>query len=347
MSHAAIDPVEVIARTLLYEGYLLYPYRPSALKNQQRFNFGVLYPYDYREVQSGAETSRMQMQCLLLGDDESAVDVSVRFLQLFTHASDGAAPSRQEATERDLTLRGLRLGDLRQTPATVRAEFCALDVTETTGARTPQVPAGSVAPAEREIIRGELRISAETIQPVGFRLTVQVANLTSMAGAQDTSAAAAVATVAASASVDRDAALLRSFVSTHIAVTVLGGECVSLLDPPDAFREAAAGCRNIGVWPVLVGEEPRRDRLLASPIILYDYPQIAPESQGDLFDGTEIDEILALRILTMTDDEKREIRAADDRGRHILERTEALPEEQWRKLHGAVRGLRRVTGGTP
>jgi len=61
--------------------------------------------------------------------------------------------------------------------------------------------------------------------------------------------------------------------------------------------------------------------MLASPIILYDYPQIAPESPGDLFDGTEIDEILALRIMTMTDDEKREMRNTDVRARRILERT--------------------------
>jgi len=65
--------------------------------------------------------------------------------------------------------------------------------------------------------------------------------------------------------------------------------------------------------------------MLCSPIILYDYPQVAPESAGDLFDSTEIDEILSLRILTLTDDEKAEIREGDDRARGILERTESLP----------------------
>jgi len=81
---------------------------------------------------------------------------------------------------------------------------------------------------------------------------------------------------------------------------------------------------------------------LSSPIILYDYPQIAPESAGELFDSTEIDEILTLRILTLTDEEKREMRNLDDRGRRILERTETMPLEQLMKLHGAVRGLRTV-----
>ncbi len=80
--------------------------------------------------------------------------------------------------------------------------------------------------------------------------------------------------------------------------------------------------------------------MLSSPIILYDYPQIAPESPGDLFDGAEIDEILMLRIMTLTDDEKREMRQSDDRARQILERTESLPDEQFMKLHGVLRGLR-------
>ena len=79
-----------------------------------------------------------------------------------------------------------------------------------------------------------------------------------------------------------------------------------------------------------------------SPIILYDYPQVAEESPGDFFDGTEIDEMLALRVMTLTDEEKREMRGADERARQILERTEMLPPEQFMKLHGALRGLRPV-----
>jgi hypothetical protein len=80
--------------------------------------------------------------------------------------------------------------------------------------------------------------------------------------------------------------------------------------------------------------------MLSSPVILYDYPQIAPESPGDLFDGCEIDEILALRILTMTDAEKREVRDGDDRARQILERTENLSPEHLMKLHGTLREMR-------
>jgi hypothetical protein len=144
----------------------------------------------------------------------------------------------------------------------------------------------------------------------------------------------------------RDAVLLRSLVSVHSILHVSGGAFVSLMDPPEQFRQAAAACRNVGTWPVLVGDEGQRDLLLSSPIILYDYPEVAPESPGDLFDGLEIDEILALRILTMTDQEKVEVRNGDDRAREILERTEMLPPEHFQKLHGALRGLRAGSEGT-
>jgi hydrogenase maturation protease len=134
--------------------------------------------------------------------------------------------------------------------------------------------------------------------------------------------------------------LARALVSAHTILEASGGEFVSLVDPPKLHRDAAQCCKNVGTWPVLVGDPGQRDTLLSSPIILYDYPEIAPESPGNLFDGAEIDEILSLRILTMTDDEKREMRQSDDRTRQILERTESLPEEHFAKLHGVLRGMR-------
>src|ERR1044072_4737672 len=133
---------------------------------------------------------------------------------------------------------------------------------------------------------------------------------------------------------------MRSLVSTHTILAAQGGEFVSLLEPPPALTELAASCRNTGTWPVMVGEEGERDCMLSSPIILYDYPQIAPESAGELFDGTEIDEILTLRIMTLTDEEKREMRGVDERARRILERTETLHPEQMMRLHGEMKGKR-------
>jgi hypothetical protein len=143
---------------------------------------------------------------------------------------------------------------------------------------------------------------------------------------------------------NRDQALMQSLISTHTILSVRDGEFVSLLDPPEAFRQAAASCRNVGTWPVLVGREGERDSMLSSPIILYDYPQVAPESAGDLFDATEIDELLMLRIMTLTDEEKKQMRSADWRTRQILERAEALRPERLMRLHGTVRNLKMPEG---
>src|SRR5204862_8234103 len=131
-----------------------------------------------------------------------------------------------------------------------------------------------------------------------------------------------------------------------ILVGVRGGGFVCLLDPQEECRQAAAGCRNVGVWPVLVGEEGQTDTMISSPIILYDYPRVAPESPGDLFDATEIDEILSLRILTLTDEEKREARATDPRAAALIDRVDAMSPEQMARLHGAMRE-RAIAGDAP
>jgi len=135
---------------------------------------------------------------------------------------------------------------------------------------------------------------------------------------------------------------LRALVSAHTILGVRGGEFVSLFDPPQRWREHAGSCRNVGVWPVLVGSEGQTDTMLSSPIILYDYPQVAKESPGDFFDGTEIDEMLTLRILTLTDEEKREMAAVDERARALLERTATMAQAQFQELHGTLRDLRPV-----
>ena len=126
-----------------------------------------------------------------------------------------------------------------------------------------------------------------------------------------------------------------------------------LLDPYELHDELVALLRwhdgqhdskyNEGAWPVLVGEPDSRSTMLCSPIILEDHPRIAPESPGDLFDGGEIDQLLILNILSLTDEEKAEMRATDPRAREILERTEALTPEELMRLHGTIRefGLER------
>jgi hypothetical protein len=80
-----------------------------------------------------------------------------------------------------------------------------------------------------------------------------------------------------------------------------------------------------------------RHTMLSSPIILEEYPRVAQESPGDLFDGAEIDQLLRLNIISLTDEEKEEMRATDPRARQILDRTEALSREDLMRLHGVIR----------
>jgi hypothetical protein len=318
--------IDAIANAVLYEGYMLYPYRPSSVKNRQRFNFGVLYPRAYSEAQSGSDAWSNQTECLVEGSSLTAIEIKVRFLKLVARATDSqVSASWQEAIECDIEVPISLLGTLVCEPISWPFSFPARGDVEVVPDESGQVV------RTQELIRGMVRITAEQVKNELFKITVLIENLAGFEGDEES----------------RDQALMRSLVSTHTLFGVTDGCFVSLLDPPKELAEAAATCRNIGTWPVLVGTEGDRDTMLSSPIILYDYPQIAPESPGDLFDGTEIDEILALRIMTMTDAEKHEMRHADERARNLLERTETLPMEHLIKLHGTLRELRSVEEETP
>jgi hydrogenase maturation protease len=296
------DQVEKIANAVLYEGYLLYPYRRSSIKNQQRFNFGVIYPQSYGNAHD--ELCLMQTECLATGGVRMSIDARVRFLRLI------GREGWQEAVECEERATGLPVAELLAGPHAV--EFI--------------VPAQSTAePADPKPIHGKIEFSARQVGDGTYMITTRVLNLTPLNGAERS---------------NRDEALPYSMVSTHCIFQVTGGEFLSLLDPPESMRGWAAACRNLGTFPVLVGAEGSRDTVLSSPIILYDYPEIAPESSGDLFDGTEIDEILTLRILTLTEEEKQEMRNQDQRAKQILERVESLSAEQLMKLHGVIRDLR-------
>lgn len=299
-----IEAVAKIANAVLYEGYLLYPYRASATKNQQRFNFGVLYPRAHCELQQGSDAWQTQTECLVIGNAATPIDVKVRFLQLV------AREDRQEGVERELNTPACGLDSILVQPLRQRVAFKdGLD----------------------SEVEAELELEASRMDEGLFRIRLSVRNCAPDGSTKDSS---------------RGQILLRSLVSVHSILHLRGGKFVSLMDPPERYRAAAADCENVGTWPVLVGDEGQQDLLLSAPIILYDYPEIAPESPGDLFDGLEIDEILALRILTLTDQEKLEVRNGDQRARTILERTEMLPPEHFQKLHGALRGLRESSEGT-
>lgn len=325
--------VEKIADAVLYEGYMLYPYRPTAIKNRQRWNFGTLYPRAYAEAQRPAEPFRMVAECLLRGDAEAAaptrLDLRIRFLQL---ADALPAPAKGEASiretsswqvgiERAADVCGILLSGLLTGDCTFKPSYDVVGGSAEQDAESP--------PLLGKKLEAQLVVNARAIARGVYRLRLELVNNTPLEHVTECS---------------RNDALQQSFTSAHLILGVDGGSFVSQLDPPVELREAAAACQNVGGFPVLAGEESSQSMMLYSPIILYDYPQIAPESAGDFFDGTEMDEMLALRVLTLTDEEKQEMRNGDARGRMILERTEGLPQEHLMKLHGALRGLRPVGG---
>ena len=168
-------------------------------------------------------------------------------------------------------------------------------------------------------LHGCLELSVEALAPNQFKLSSSLRNESNCPA------------------VARDGALSETLVAAHLLFGVEGGEFVSQLDPPAAHRSSASSCVQRGLWPVLAGQKNRSDRLLASPIILYDYPEIAPESRADCYDATEIDEILLLRVLTLSDAEKDELRRGDVRARRVLERAEALSADEQLRLHGRLR----------
>ncbi len=337
------EQVKEIANAVLYEGYLLYPYRQSAIKNRTRWTFGVVYPKEYSEANGGIEPWTMRTECLVEGlADDISLDVTVRFLHLLVRtvaqpgpamddrveANEWGLASRladeplQEGMEREVSALDLSLRDLLSHPRRMAIEFPAVHMVEHSadGSATEIM-------REQQAIRGAFILATEQVGTKLFKLSIEIENTTPATNALTSR---------------RDAVLFQSFVSTHTILQVHQGSFISLLDPPEELQTFVKGCQNLRTWPVLVGNEGDRDAMLSSPIILYDYPQIAPESPGALFDGTEIDEILSLRIMTLSDEEKEQMRQ-DERTREILERTEALTPEQFMKMHGTIRDLRPIS----
>ena len=339
-----MDAVKKIAEAVLYEGYILWPYRRSTMKNQQRWTFGGVYPRAYSEARGGDDPWLMQTQCLVSGDAETLLDVRVRFLHVterkVARKREGGAGNVStaalefvdelriendlylpwdEATEREVAVGRCRLSGLEM-PRRVE-----IGVPEGCTEEPLEDPSGEVVGSlvrSWRALRGTVEVRAEALREGIYRLTVRITNTTPWGGE------------------DRESTLRQTFVSTHTALEAEDGAFVSMTDPPEELRGLAEGCENLKTWPVLVGEDGSRSMMLSSPIILYDYPRVAPESPGDMFDGGEIDQLLILNILTLTDEEKEEMRASDPRAREILERCESLSPEELMNLHGAIREMR-------
>ena len=310
-----LDSVRKIADAVLYEGYILYPYRASAQKNRSRWQFGVIMAPGYAAADP-SETSCTRAECIMVHAGQPVVRVILRFLQVQRRTRDGAGPvagNWDEAVEREVE---------------VGADRAALSGDGVTGEFT--IEGGEDREEDtvrrREPLAGVVTIRAAEVPGPwrAVRLQVRVENRTELGTPPRR----------------REDALPTALVAAHAIITVDGGTFVSMTDPPEWAQQAVAECRNEGGWPVLAEDQA----VLFSPIILPDHPEVAAESPGELYDGTEIDEILTLRTLALSDEEKAQARATDPRAAALLDRVESMDAEAMARLHGVVRSS---GGGTP
>jgi hypothetical protein len=346
---AHLDQARQVADAILYEGYLLYPYRASAQKNQERFQFGVLMPPAYRAVDEH-EPSAAQTECVLECAPDATVTVLARFLQVQRRTVLAGSPA-----DGFRPVDSLQAGEIEHTPWDEAAECeqqAAASIAELLAGGTETeftVPGGlehenlagpGGGPAgrldrRREPLHGVIRLSAErTPGPYGaLRLRVVLENRTQPPGLL----------------ARRADGLPYALIAAHCLIAVPGGRFLSMTDPPEWAAGEVGRCVNTATWPVLAGPPDCTELMLSSPVILYDHAEIAAESAGQLFDSTEIDEILTLRTMTLTDEEKRAARATDPRAAELLDRLDHLPPEMLERMHGAIRYLNPAGGpaGSP
>jgi hypothetical protein len=332
---ASTDVVRRIADAVLYEGYILYPYRASAQKNRSRWQFGVLMPPAYAAADR-SESPTLRAECVMehggfsnsgFGNSgQPSVEVMVRFLQVQrrttggttlgtgTLAGVGSPPTWDEAVAREVCVTAAGpalLGDGIGTCFTVP------------GGEDVEVVSGARVTRQRAALSGSVSICATPLPGPwqAARLAVTVTN------------------ESAGTAASRDAALPTALIAAHVIITVSGGTFISMTDSPEWARPHVGACENTGCWPVLAGPQGNRQVMLAAPIILPDYPEVAPESPGELYDGTEIDEILTLRTLALSDAEKAAARATDPRAAALIDRVEAMDVPTMERLHGTIRAM--------
>jgi hypothetical protein len=328
-----LDAVAAVADAVLFEGYLLYPYRASAQKNRLRWQFGVLTP-----AGDGTEPTGNRTEILLEPPATGGGELQLRLRCLQLQARTPHTPDGRPVDE--LVIDGVR--QLRFEEGVPRQLDVVLGLDELlTGPKTVAIE----FPATREVepLRDAADIEVGTLVrecwPVTGRIVVSVTDLPGpylvyrlrfdVINDGDCAPGA-----------PREELLRGSLIAAHTLLAARPGTFLSLTDPPQWAAPAATACINEHTWPVLAGPDERSDLLLSSPIILADHPQLAPESTINLFDGLENDEILTLRTLVLTDEEKAEARATDPRAAGIIDAVDAMPPEIMERLHGAIRSLR-------
>jgi hypothetical protein len=307
-----LDDARSIGDAVLYEGYILYPYRASAQKNRSRWQFGVVMSPGYAAADP-SERAFMQTECVLEHNGQPDLEIVIRFLQVQRRTSRDDDSSWDEAVEQEVT-----------------TAVSATEILRGGCTRDFAIPGGTEQDGEavrhREPLAGIISMLAIPLPGPwrATRLQVRVDNLS----------------VPDPVPANRDAALPTALVAAHTIIGANGGMFISMTDPPEWAKAEVETCQNVGCWPVLAGPDGGRQVMLSTPIILYDHPALAPESPGELYDGTEIDEILSLRTLALSEEEKQQARATDPRAAALIDRVEALDAADFGRMHGTIRPAR-------
>lgn len=277
----ALDEAARIADAVLYEGQLRHGGHPLTAKEQLRWQFGRLAPKSWGE--RFGEPWFTQTECLLVPAAGAMLHVRLRGLQLEACTVE-AGPDAEGLGFRPVD--ELRVDNRRLVPwdEGLPQQVDTVVPLDQLPWRDQTIPFRHSADRRVELVMdahgrvrgrlsrrrwpidGRLRLSLSRAggRYGTRRLRVLVENLSTRPGAS------------------REAALRRSLLATHLILAVSSGEFLSLLDPPEWARAAAARCVNLHTWPVLVGPHDRRDVMLSSPIILYDHPELSQESPAAL-----------------------------------------------------------------
>lgn len=337
-----------VADAVLFEGYVLYPYRANDTKNAVRWQFGVLVPPGYAELDP-SERSWLSSDLLLDGAD-ATLTVRVRFLHVRRRGVE------RVAGDDFLPTTSLDVGAATYLPCD-EAAVVETDVTIALGTAGPARRDEDLAidgGDEVELLHDEDGTVAGRLVrhwlPLAAHLRVEVEPLPGPYGVRrvrlrlDNRTPWVASTLGPGPT--RPDALRRALVAAHLVVAAASGRFVSQLEPPEWARGYVAGCEQTGAFPVLAGAPGSSDLVLVSPIILYDHPQVAPESAVAFCDATEMDEMLTLRATTLTDEEKRQARGSDPRAAGIVEHADHLPPELMQRLHGVIRSMSAVARPT-
>ncbi|XRQ05277.1 hypothetical protein ACN3XK_53290 [Actinomadura welshii] len=316
-----MDRVRAVADVVLYEGHLVWPYRGRAPENRRRWTVGGVYPRPYAE--SAGEPWTVCAEFLMEHRPGADVDIALRFLHaVHRQVMDGGTPvdgvtvrgetfaTGQEAREREITSGRVPVARLLRSPLRVPVAVAA-------GTDDEEIGGGARFTRVWRRVDGTVEISAAEVGAGAVRLRVEVTN-TGTGG-------------------ERGEAVHAGMLCAHVVARArCGGAFVSPADPPARLAGAAAACASDGLWPVLAGAPGSHDTLLAAPVVLYDWPQVAPESPGERPGGTEADRLLLLSVLSLSEEERREMAATDPRAAEILARCASLASGEPPAPHGTA-----------